>query len=233
MNNNINGKFFSVGVGPGDPDLITIKAVETIKSSDIIIAPKSSMHNINVALVIASEYIKDKTIVECDMPMTRDKAVLNQSHDNATETIEAFLKQGKTVSFLTLGDPSIYSTAMYVHNRLTEKGYDTCLIPGVPSFCAVAASLNTSLCEGGQPLHIIPASYDDIDSSLILNGNKILMKSGKAISAVKDKLVETKTKAMMVSCASMADEKVYHSVEEIAEASLNKASYFSIILVKE
>ena len=223
------GTFYSVGVGPGDSSLMTIKSVETIKKSDIIVLPKSGATE-NIAFKIAKEYLGDKKIIECDMPMTRDKELLYQSHENATETIEELLKSGKTVSFLTLGDPSIYSSTMYVHKRLTERGYKTVLIPGIPSFCAVAASLNTSLCEGGEVLHIIPASYDDIDESLALKGNKILMKSGKSIYSVKDKILSSGNKeAMMVECASMENEKVYKKIELIEE----NASYFSILLVKD
>lgn len=230
MGTNCNyGVFYSVGVGPGDPSLMTIKSVETIKKSDIIVLPKSGAAE-NIAFKIAKQYLVEKTIIECDMPMTRDKELLHQSHEAAAQTIENLLKDGKTVSFLTLGDPSIYSSAMYVHKKLTERGYKTILIPGIPSFCAVAASLNTSLCEGGELLHIIPASYEDIDESLALKGNKILMKSGKSIYSVRDKILNSNNKeAMIVECASMENEKVYKNIELMEE----NASYFSILLVKE
>lgn len=225
-----NGKFYSVGVGPGDPMLITYKAVEKIKSSDIIVVPKSGATE-NIALKIAREHVQDKKILECDMPMTRDKDRLKTSHVKATAEIEGFLKAGNQVSFLTLGDPSIYSTAMYIHKRLTDKGYETDLIPGVPSFCAVAASLNMALCEGGELLHIIPASYEDTDQSLSLKGTKILMKSGKAITEVKEKLVMRGQGilTMMVEQASMENEKIHETLDSVDE----NASYFSIIVVKE
>lgn len=223
------GTFYSVGVGPGDPMLLTLKAVEIIKQCDIIAAPASGGAQ-NIALTITKDYLANKKIVECDMPMTRDKDKLEQSHQSATEQMEAFLNDGKSVAFLTLGDPSIYSTAIYLHKRLCKSGYKTVLIPGVPSFCAVAASLNTSLCEGSEPLHIIPASYNDTEQALTLRGNKVLMKSGKSISTLRDRLICDKSKvSMMVECASMENEKVHNTLGTVSD----EASYFSIIVIKE
>jgi precorrin-2/cobalt-factor-2 C20-methyltransferase len=224
----MNGKFYGVGVGPGDPMLITYKAVETIKNSDIIAVPNSGAGE-NIALKIAKEHIKGKKIIECDMPMTREEKKLEEYHNKATDLISKLLDNGKIVSFLTLGDPSIYSSVMYVHKRLTKKGYDTALIPGVTSFCAAAASLNTSLCEKDELLHIIPASYKDTDKALSLYGNKVLMKSGKSIMDIKEKLNSINKNAMMVECASMENEKVYYNINDIDE----NASYFSLIVVKE
>ncbi len=225
----MNGKFYSVGVGPGDPMLITYKAVDTIKNSDIIVAPKSGATE-NIALKIAKSHIKGKDVLECDMPMIRDKQKLNDNHDEVANSIAKLLDEGKTVSFLTLGDPSIYSSAMYIHKRLTKKGYETVLIPGITSFCAAAASLNTSLCEREEVLHIIPASYPDTDKALALTGNKVLMKSGKSIVEIKQKLTNYPhgNTAMMVECASMENEKVHTNLQNIDES----ASYFSIILMK-
>ena len=222
----MNGKFYSVGVGPGDPMLITYKAVKTISMSDIIVVPNSGASE-NIALKIAREHIQGKKVVECDMPMIRDEKRLEEYHTAAADLIAGFLDQGKSVSFLTLGDPSIYSSAMYVHKRLTDRGYDTAMIPGVTSFCAAAASLNTSLCEKNQLLHIIPASYRDTDAALLLNGNKVLMKSGKSIVKIKEK-IENKN-AMMVECASMENEKIFYSLDDVDE----NASYFSLIVIKE
>lgn len=224
----MNGKFYGVGVGPGDPMLITYKAVDTIKKSDIIVVPNSGA-NENIALKIAREHLTGKKIIECDMPMTRDEKKLEEYHNNATNIIAKYLDEGNIVSFLTLGDPSIYSSVMYVHKRLTKKGYDTALVPGITSFCAVAASLNTSLCEKSELLHIIPASYKDTEKALSLNGNKILMKSGKSITDIKEKLIKTNKTAMMVERASMENEKIYYNIDDIDE----NASYFSVIVVKE
>ncbi len=221
------GIFYGIGVGPGDPSLITYKAVATIKECQIIAVPKSGSSE-NMALGIAKDYIDNQQIIEIDMPMTRDEAVLDKCHEQAATQIASLLEEGINVAFLTIGDPSIYASVMYVHKRLTNKGYNTAIIPGITSFCAAAAGLNTSLCEKEQLLHIIPASYDDLDYALGLKGNKVLMKSGKNLSAVKEKLSKYGNNVSMVTCASMENQQIYHSLDELDE----NASYFSIIVVK-
>ena len=217
------GKFYAVGIGPGDPELITLKAIKTIENSDVIVVPKSGAE-INIAVSIAGEHLKGKTVVESYMPMTKDKEKLDTYHRESFELISGYLDDDKKVSFLTLGDPAIYSTVMYVHRKLKNAGYDTNIIPGVPSFCAVAASLDTSLCEREEMLHIIPATFKGTDE-LNLSGTKVFMKSGKTIMEMKDVLKEKK--AMMVERATMPDEKVYQDFQDLEEPS----SYFSIIVV--
>ena len=135
----MKGILYGVGVGPGDPELLTAKAIRLLRECDAIAAPKSADGR-QTALDIASPYIgQDKTILLFDMPMTHDKQVRNASHDAAADALCALLDEGKTVVFLTLGDPTVYSTYWYVHRRVAARGYAAELVPGVPSFCAAAA----------------------------------------------------------------------------------------------
>ncbi len=219
----MKGKFFAVGVGPGDPSLLTLKAIDTIKRSDKIVLPDSGAAE-NNALKITEKYIEDRETVYVPMPMTKDRAVLDESHERAADIIAGFLDEGLAVSFLTLGDPSIYSTVMYVHRKLTKRGYDTAIIPGITSFCAAAASLNCSLCEREEMLHVIPATFrpEMMDE---LEGTKVLMKSGRAILSIKEKL--SGRRAMMVERASMEDERVYRDLNELRE----QPAYFSLIVI--
>ena len=219
----MKGKFFAVGVGPGDPELLTVKAINTMKRCLVIAVPKSGAQD-NIALAIAGQYIEGKEILECDMPMIKDKARLDQYHDRSAAEIGKILDEGKDVAFLTLGDPAIYSTVMYVHRRLTEQGYDTGMVPGITSFCGAAASLNLSLCERDEMLHIIPATFKG-EQACDLTGTRVLMKSGKTIMEQKERLAEKH--AMMVECATMENEKVYRSLNELQEPS----SYFSLIVI--
>jgi len=226
-------KLYGLGVGPGDPELMTLKSVRMIRESDIIVLPKSGQ-KINAAYTIAKGSVPEidqKVLMEVSMPMTRDKEKLTQSHDAAADQIIEKLKEGKNVAFLTLGDPSIYSTYIYVHERVLEKGFEAEIIPGIPSFCAVSARLNEGLTEAAQPLHIIPASYNGIEEALRLNGTKVLMKSGKAIGKVKEELLkmEPSPTVKMVERCGMQGERVFNNVGEIDE----DASYFSILVVKD
>jgi len=220
----MNGIFFAVGVGPGDPELLTIKAINTIKKSDIIVVPRSGAKK-NIALEIVKDYVSEKKVIEVDMPMVKDLVVLEHHHNIATEKVRTFLDDKKIVSFLTLGDPTIYSTVMYIHKLLTGLNYKTKIVSGVTSFCAAAASLNTSLCERDESLHIIPATYSDVDKALSMDGCKVLMKSGKSIEKFKDKLGNYNAK--IVERATMEDEKIYDCSKQIKETP----GYFSIVVV--
>ena len=217
------GIFYSVGVGPGDPSLLTFKAVRIIELCDIIAAPESGGSE-NMALRIAAAHIQGKQIITCPMPMTRDTEILREYHRQAAARMRGLLDEGLNIAFLTLGDPSIYSTAMYVHNLLKAAGYETLIIPGIPSFCAAAASLNMALCEGGQALHILPSCHGGEHSGLA--GVKVLMKPGQTLNEALS--VWRGSEIMLVERASLPNERIYHSVEEIPE----QTGYFSLAIVK-
>ena len=204
------GKLFGVGIGPGDKELITLKAVHTIKNADVTALP-DSLSGKNRAYEIVKEYITGKEIIYIPMPMTKDKEHLRQSHENGAELIISCLEKSKNVAFVTLGDPSVYSTYMYLHRIVESKGYNVEMVPGVTSFCASAARLNMSLCDSDEPLIIIPANYKDNKELLKLSGNKVLMKSGKKMAKVKQEIAECglTDKTYMVENCGMEEEKIY------------------------
>ena len=136
------------------------------------------------------------------------------------------LELGKTVCFLTLGDPTVYSTYLYLHKKVAALGYPAHLVPGVPSFCAAAAELGISLCENAQQLHIIPGTYDPV-SSLELSGVKVLMKNDlpATLAALRQKNIQ----AAMVENCGMETQRIFRSLEEIPQ----DAGYFSLLIVKD
>ncbi|MDU6853299.1 MAG: precorrin-2 C(20)-methyltransferase [Zhenhengia sp.] len=225
----MKGKLYGVGVGPGDPKLMTYKAVDTIQKCQVVAVPKSGDSE-QVALNIAKEFIKNQTLIDCYMPMIRDKEALRKQHEEVASELKGYLDKGQDIAFLTLGDPTIYSTYMYIHRLIKEMGYETEIIPGISSICSVAAALNDSLCEGSDCLHIIPASYKGKEDYLDLEGTKVLMKTGKSMEKVKQHLKEKGLyeRARAVECASMPNEKIHESLDTVEESS-----YFSIIVVKE
>lgn len=225
-------KLYGIGVGPGDPELMTLKAVRLTEECPVVAIP-SSGKDVNAAYTIAQgacPTIGTKELLELDMPMTRDKEKLTASHDAAAQRVIEKLKEGKDVAFLTLGDPSIYSTYIYVHERVLAAGYEAQIVPGIPSFCAVAARLNEGLTEAHEGLHIIPASYNGIEEAMSLSGTKVLMKSGKSIGRIKELVseMEPAQDVKMVERCGMEGERVFRSAEEIDE----NAGYFSILVVK-
>ena len=222
------GIFYCVGVGPGDPELMTFQAARIIRECPVAALPKSGSGE-NAAGKIAEELLRDKELLLCDMPMTRDRAALDAAHAEAARQVARKLDEGRSVAFLTLGDPSIYATPMYLHHILKAQGYETRMIPGVPSFCAVAAALDTSLCEGAERLQIIPASYPDSGEALKEPGNKVLMKSGRSMGKVRAQIDRERFDAMAVECCGMEGERIHRNLDTLEET----ASYFSVVVVKE
>ena len=246
----MSGTFTGAGVGPGDPELMTLKAVRAIRECSVIAVPVSDNSleapvcekagtesqykeylDRCVAFGIARgavQEVEKKDRIFLPMPMIKEKDKLRNIHDMDADAVAEILEQGKDVVFLTLGDPTVYSTCMYVHKRLKRKGYPTELVPGIPSFCAAAARMDISLAENRQELHILPASYQ-IEKGLELPGTKVLMKAGRKMADVKQILMEKGLDAEMVENCGMENEKVYLSVEEIPE----QAGYYSLLIVKE
>ncbi len=155
---NRKGKLYGVGTGPGDPELLTLKAVRTVKEADIIAIPNDDPEDCIPwkTVTTAVPEIRNKKLLKVPFLMQRDlearKAVRKQNADR----IAALLDQGFHIAFLTIGDPSIYTTYSYVAALLSPQGYDCEMISGVPSFCGAAARLNTTLCSDQEKLEIIP-----------------------------------------------------------------------------
>ena len=222
------GKLYGVGVGPGDPELLTEKAIRILGECDVIAVPQSENGG-RTALEIASCYIKDKPVRAFDMPMTHDRQARNASHDAAADALCALLDEGKTVVFLTLGDPTVYSTYWYVHKRVSARGYAAELVPGVPSFCAAAAAMGRALCEDGEMLHIIPATHGRAEEGLALSGSKVLMKTGKRVLEVRELLRQRGElgSTALIERVGMDDQRLIENLDELEQPS----GYFSIILV--
>lgn len=229
----MKGKLFGLGVGPGDPELLTVKALRLIKESDVIAVPGNDIQKSVAYQIVKGVYeeLDERNLIPIAMPMTKDKAVLEANHEKAANDIEAYLKEGKQVAFLTLGDPTVYSTYLYVHKRILSRGYEVEIVSGITSFCAVAARLNMGLVEMAEPLHVIPATYraEEMDEILKMPGTKVLMKTGSKMQQVKESIVNSGQQAVMIENCGMLDEKIYLSAEDIPE----KAGYYSLIIVKE
>lgn len=230
----MKGKLYGIGIGPGDPELLTLKAFRLIKEADIIAVPGNDPRE-SVAYQIVkrafeplSQAFAQKEVLALPMPMTKDKEKLEQSHRDGAGCIEKLLDQGKTVAFLTLGDPTVYSTYLYIHKKIVAEGYEAGIVSGIPSFCAVAARLNMGLVEQAEPLHIIPAAYETGDM-LGLSGTKVLMKAGKNLINVKKDILAMDAEAVMIENCGMPDEKIYKTVGEIPET----AGYYSLVIVKD
>lgn len=150
------GTFYGVGVGPGDPELLTVKAIRTLEACPVLAAPQTAsgeMTALNIAKQAAN--LEGKTLLPLHFTMSRDKAKQHQAHVEAAQAVRSYLEQGQDVAMAVLGDVSVYSTYCYLMDLLKDE-FPCVMVPGVPAFCAVAARLGRSLTTMNSPLHILP-----------------------------------------------------------------------------
>lgn len=233
MNEN-TGTFYGIGVGPGDPELLTVKAINALKKIDVLIAPKTEKKSDSVALSIAQPYLKpDIEIIYQTFPMVRDFAEETEIFEANKEEILRELRGGKNVGFATLGDPMFYSTYIYIFNLLKSCGVKIVTIPGVPAFLAIAAQIGRPLAYGNDILRIIPATADlaAIKNSLDRADSTVLMKVYKNFPEVVDELKahDMIADAVLVSRCGLDDEKIITDVAAHKDEPLN---YLSTILTR-
>ena len=226
----MKGIIYGVGIGPGDPELMSLKAVRLIRENNVIAVPgKEPKESVAYRIAAASvPEIAQKELVGIYMPMLRDRKLIEEEHRKGAAALEKLLDRGENVVYLTLGDPTVYCTFSYLQHILEADGYTVELVPGVPSFCAAAARLNLPLAEWDEPIHIIPAVHRT-DSKLDQPGTYVLMKSASHMAEIKKLLAESGRDVSAVENCGMESEKIYRSADEIPD----DAGYFSLIVAKE
>ena len=224
------GIAYGVGVGPGDPEYMTLKAVRLIRENEIIAVPgKVPQESVAYRIALgAVPELAEKTLLAVPMPMVKDRAKLAEAHRAAAELLETQLAQGQNVVFLTLGDPTVYCTFSYIQHHLEADGYRMELISGVTSFCAAAARLGVPLVEWDEQLHVLPGAHDPA-AGLDQPGTYVLMKSGSRMAEVKELLRRSGRKVSMVENCCMESERRFYGVDEIPD----DAGYFSLIIAKK
>ena len=228
------GTLYGIGVGPGDPELVTVKALRCMEKSDLIVLPAEDPVGCHAYQIARQAYpgIEKKELVCLPFPMTKEKEKLRRAHEEIFARIVSYLTEGKIVAFLTIGDPSVYSTYGYIHRRVAAWGGNVKMISGVPSFCAAAASLGISLGDNRDEIHVIPGSYE-VEETMALSGTRVYMKSGKSLARLKALLEEQqKEKKLSVYCVEncgMADERIRLGAEALEE----NGSYLTTLIVKD
>lgn len=229
----IKGTLYGVSVGPGDPELLTFKAMRIMRRCPVIAAPQTKSGEM-LALEIARQAVNlsRKVIVPLHFTMSHEEAERRRAHEAAAETLRGYLDAGQDVAMLNLGDVSVYATFGYLQSILEEQGYRTAMVAGVPSFCAVAARLNRPLTGGmDTPLTVAPGSIP-LQETLAAPGAKVLMKSGRQLPRVLDELEQAgllEQSALVCNCG-LPEEKVWDDLSR--ERPEGSAGYFATILVK-
>jgi precorrin-2/cobalt-factor-2 C20-methyltransferase len=231
------GTFYGIGVGPGDPELVTVKAAGILGRCPHWFAPKARMEGDSVALEIAGRYrYGGASIHELVFPMTSDKNKLAQSWRESAEQIAEVLESGADACFLTLGDALLYSTYIYLLRALKERmpALEVVTVPGVTSYSGVAALTGFPLGEGKEPVTIIPTA-DDLTAvwqALQTGGTVVLMKVGKRLEEILGILEEAGVidNAVFVARAGLAGQRIELNLRSLRGQS-PETGYLSVILV--
>lgn len=236
-------KLFCVGCGPGDPDLLTVRATELIKNADIIFTPTARDGKTSIALTIVKKYLtKSSKIVTLTFPMLRNTELLKDYWKKNTEEIVKAVRSGKTVVYLTIGDPALYSTWIYIQREL-EKRYpeiEVNIVPGITSFFAFAAQAKISLAEGDQTVGIIPACYDlsKVKHAAESCDTLIFLKDGHYFDSVIQMLSEAgfnkdSVIAIAQDLSSEREVMIMNRLEELQKSKGTTQKYFSVMVAKK
>ncbi len=179
----IKGKLIGIGVGPGDAELLTLKALNILKNTDVICAPKSATKKPSLALSIVQIFLDERDdnydLLEPLFPMIEDEKILSKYWDDAATLIMDKLNQGLDVAFITLGDPTIYSTFTYISTRVNENGFKVEIVPGVTSFTGCAATAGISLAEKDEIIVIVPKVDERLERILEHGDTFVIMKTSR------------------------------------------------------
>ncbi len=235
-------KLFCVGCGPGDPELLTIRALNLINEADVIFVPTSKLDKPSIALSIVAKYIKETTkIINLVFPMVKDKDSLKDYWKKNTLEISQMVRTGKKTLYLTVGDPSLYSTWIYIHRELKKdhKDIEIEIIPGITSIFAFAAESKISLVEGNEHLSIVPACYDlnKVKNTVKASDTIVFLKDGRYFDNVIEMLSESgfgeETQIAIAQDVSTKENilEIKH-LKDLKGKKQPSQKYFSIMVVK-
>ncbi len=211
-------RLYGIGTGPGDPELLTLKAVRIMKESDIIFAPNNKGKN--MALDTAREFIGDKEIVYIDFPM---RHVTRSDYREGADTIFNRIPDGGSGAFLTIGDPMIYSTFIYIMEELADRDIEVEIVPGIPSFVAGAAQSKMPLTVKGDSFVLC----DEFHEELIEHGESVaILKTLKDKKKILDILEERGYEYRYIKKVTLEEQDILVHREDILEDK----NYMSLIL---
>ncbi|MEN8257579.1 MAG: precorrin-2 C(20)-methyltransferase [Thermodesulfobacteriota bacterium] len=234
--------FYIIGTGPGDPELITVKGLRTMKNCATLVAPKAKVNGDSTALGIVKGLmdVDDKKVVEVCFPMHKvqngkSTQEVEAAWQKAAKLILDHLKDGD-VAFPTLGDPAVYSTGFYVYATLKEMApeMEIKVIPGITAMSCCSATGNQPLCLGGEILTVVPATFDDQRLRQVLTScdSAVLMKVHNVMPRLVDLLGELDLidQAVCYEQCGMAGQKVHSDLRQAADLDLH---YFSTIIIRK
>ncbi len=231
------GILYGIGVGPGDPDLITMKAVKLLETVDVIYTASSTKNDFSLAMEIARPYLPDSVDVESlSFPMTTDKSITNRAWEENASAIAGQVNSGKRVAFLTLGDPLTYSTFGYVLQKIQQlhPEVEVETVPGITSYQAAASRTNRVLVEAEESLLLTSGAFGG-ENVRKLNGaveNVVLLKAYKNVADITEALDEAGMidNSMAVSKCGREGESITNDIRKL---STGAPDYWTLILARK
>ncbi|WP_332690477.1 precorrin-2 C(20)-methyltransferase [Halalkalibacter lacteus] len=231
------GTLYGLGVGPGDPELLTIKAFRKLKEADVIAYPKKRKGSKSYAHRIIDVYITpgEKEMLGLVFPMTKDPTILEREWSNTVDQVWEHLNVGKDVAFVTEGDPLLYSTFIHMMNLVKERHPEVEIktVPGISSINGAASRLGIALAEGDDHVAIVPArdDYETMKKAIIENDCVIFIKVAKVMDLMLDVLrdLDLLDKASVVTKVT-SDEEVVWDIRELERAELE---YLTLMVVRK
>ncbi|WP_027417599.1 precorrin-2 C(20)-methyltransferase [Aneurinibacillus terranovensis] len=232
------GTLYGVGVGPGDPELITVKAFRIMKESPVIAYPRKRKGSKSYAYLIAEQYIDqhEKEMLGLIFPMTKDQAALDREWNHTVQEVYERLAKGLDVAFITEGDPLLYSTFIHMMRLMQEQHPDVKVvsIPGISSVNGVASRLGLPLADGDEHVAIIPATDDKekMRDALTNHDCVVFIKVAKVIDMMVDLLQELglADKASVVTKVTSGEEVIWPDVTELKGLELE---YLTLMVVRK
>lgn len=225
----MRGTLYGIGVGPGDPDLLTMKAVRLIQSCPVLVWP-APMQGDGLARTIAAPHVPvGKVEIPIRLSFHPDRADTDAAYDLAAARIADHLAQGRDVALLCEGDPLFFGSFLYVLDRLADRE-NIVVVPGISSPMAAAAAALRPLTRLDQSLIILPATADAsvLRDALARSGSAVIMKIGRHLDKIKAILADLRLldSALLVERATQPQQRI------IPLAQCQSAPYFSLILVQ-
>lgn len=235
MNN--SGTLYGIGVGPGDPDLITVKAVKLLGEVGAIFTASSSANDFSLALNIASPHLpRDIKVHHLAFPMTKDKAITGKAWRENADIIAGEVSKGKDVAFLTLGDPLTYSTFGYILQKMEEFHPEIAVesIPGITSYQAAAARINRPLVEAEESLLLTSGAFGGANVRKFGDSveNVVLLKAYKNVPDIIDALdgADMLGDSTAVSKCGRENESITRDLRLLAE---REPDYWTLVIAKK
>lgn len=232
------GTLYGLGVGPGDPELITVKAFRILKESPVIAYPKKRSGSKSYALTITETYVNpmEKEMLGLIFPMTKDKDALERQWEKTVEAVWEHLQVGKDVAFVTEGDPLLYSTFIHMMRLMSELHPEVLIktVPGISSVNGAASQLGIPLADGDEQVAIVPATEDcakmrkaieEHDCVIFIKVAKVL---DHMLMVLRD--LNLTSKASVVSKVTSSEEVIWRNVEELQGSELE---YLTLMVVRK